>query len=125
MPRVQLTDNARRYRRLMWTVVLLSLPLLWLAIQGLRGLVPQGLGIASGMAFLAGVFVAAALGFKAHRQTLADRDISARRAMVVMLAATLGEQTDEALERIRTQGGISGEAAGLILQNRHAGTHES
>jgi len=124
MPRLQLTDNARRYRRLMWVVVLLSLPGLWVAIQGLRGLVPRSLGIAAGLAFLAGVFLAAALGFKAHRQTLADRDIQARRAMVVMLAATLGKQEDEALERIRAKGGLSGEAAGLILKNRHADTPE-
>lgn len=124
MPRIQLTDNARQYRRLMWLVVVLSLPGLWLAIQGLRGLVPGAVGITAGLAFLAGIFLAAALGFKTHRQTMADREMQARRAMVVMLAATLGKQEDEALERIRAKGGLSGEAAGLILKNRHADTSE-
>jgi hypothetical protein len=37
-----------------------------------------------------------------------------------MLAATLGEQDDTALERIKVQGGPAGEAAALILEGRRA-----
>ena len=55
-----------------------------------------------------------------HRQTIADREMHARRAMIVMMTASLGEQSDEKLERVEAQGGLSGEAAGMILRNRRA-----
>ena len=38
--------------------------------------------------------------------------------MIVMMAGSLGEQPDDKLKRIEAEGGIPGEAAGLILQNR-------
>ncbi len=85
---------------------------------GAQRQVPVGLGLAGAVVFLLAIATAAVLGLKMHRQTLADREMHARRAMIVMMTASLGEQPDEKLERIEAQGGISGEAAGLILRNR-------
>jgi len=51
--------------------------------------------------------------------------MQARRSMIVMMTATLGEQSDEDLERIAAQEGIAGEAAGMILEaRRRAGEEE-
>ena len=120
MARAQVTDNARRYRRLMWLVALAGVPALFLAVRGAQRQVPVGLGLAGAAVFLLAIATAAVLGLKMHRQTLADREMHARRAMIVMLTASLGEQSDEKLERVEAQGGLSGEAAGLILRNRRA-----
>ena len=120
MARIRVTDNARRYRRLMWLVALAGLPALFLAIRGIQGRAPFGIGLAGAIVFLLAIATAAGLGLKMHRQTIADREMHARRAMIVMMAASLGEQSDEKLERIESQGGVSGEAAGMILSNRRA-----
>ncbi len=121
MARTVVTDNARRYRRLMWLVAVAGLPALLLAIRGVQGRAPIGLGLAGAVVFFIAIGAAAVLGLKMHRQTLADREMHTRRAMIVMMTASLGEQPDEKLERIEAQGGVSGEAAGMILRSRSAG----
>jgi hypothetical protein len=40
--------------------------------------------------------------------------------MIVMMTATLGKETSESLEKIRDSGGLTGEAADLILKGRQA-----
>jgi O-antigen ligase len=84
--------------------------------------VPVALGILGALVFLGAIGTAAVLGLKVRRQTLADREMQSRRAMIVMMTATLGKETDESLEKIRNGGGLTGEAAGLILKGRHAKT---
>jgi len=84
MARIKLTDNARRYRRAMWLVTIAGLPALLLAIRGAQGRVPVFLGILGALLFLGAIGTAAMLGFKARRQTLADREMHSRRAMIVM-----------------------------------------
>ncbi len=121
MARTVVTDNARRYRRLMWLVAVAGLPALLLAIRGVQGRAPIGLGLAGAVVFFIASGAGAVLGLKMHRLTLADREMHTRRAMIVMMTASLGEQPDEKLERIEAQGGVSGEAAGMILRNRSAG----
>jgi hypothetical protein len=120
MARIKLTDNARRYRRGMWLVTIAGLPALLLAIRGAQGRVPVFLGIIGALMFLSAIAMAAVLGLKVRRQTLADREIHSRRAMIVMMTAALGKETDESLEKIRDGGGLTGEAAGMILQGRQA-----
>lgn len=120
MARIKLTDNARRYRRRMWFITIAGLPALLLAIRGAQQRVPVALGIFGAVVFLCAIGMAAVLGRKTHRQTLADREMQSRRAMIVMMTATLGKETDESLERIRDRGGLTGEAADLILQGRQA-----
>jgi hypothetical protein len=122
MARLKLTDNARRYRRRMWLITIAGLPALLLAIRGAQGGVPVALGILGALVFLGAIGTAAVLGLKVRRQTLADREMQSRRAMIVMMTATLGKETDESLEKIRNGGGLTGEAAGLILKGRHAKT---
>ena len=120
MARIKLTDNARRYRRGMWLVTIAGLPALLLAIRGAQGRVPVFLGILGALMFLSAIAMAAVLGLKVRRQTLADREMQSRRAMIVMMTATLGKETDESLEKIHDGGGLTGEAAGMILQSRQA-----
>ncbi|GEM_PF-4720076 len=120
MARIKLTDNARRYRRRMWLTTIAGLPGLWLAIRGAQERVPVVLGILGALIFLGSIGMAAVLGRKMHHQSLADREMHSRRAMIVMMTATLGKETDESLETIRDRGGLSGEAAGLILKGRQA-----
>ena len=120
MPRAPLTDNARLYRRSMWLVTGGGVLALAIAFAGARGIVPVTIGIAGGGLFAISILLAGVLGLKMHRQALADREMAARRSMIVMLAATLGKQDDAALERIKTQGGPAGEAAALILEGRQA-----
>lgn len=104
----------------MWLVAVAGLPGVLLAMRGAQGRVPLWLGFVGALLFMVAIAAAAVLGIKMHRQTLADRAMQSRRAMIVMIAAELGEQSDEQLESIQTQGGIHGEAAGMILQNRKA-----
>lgn len=120
MARIKLTDNARRYRRRMWLTTIAGLPGLWLAIRGAQERVPLVLGIFGALVFLGANVMTAVLGLKTHRQSLADREMHSRRAMIVMMTATLGKETDESLETIRDRGGLSGEAAGMILKGRQA-----
>lgn len=120
MARPRVSDNASRYRRLMWLIAIAGIPALLLAIRGIQGRAPMALGVTGGIVFFLAIGTAALLGLKMHRQTLADRDMQARRAMIVMMTASLGELPDDKLESLEGQGGISGEAAGLILQNRRS-----
>jgi len=120
MPRAPLTVNARLYRRSMWLVTGCGVLALAIAIAGARGIVPLAIGVAGGVLFAISILLAGLLGLKMHRQALADREMAARRSMIVMLAASLGKQDDAALERIKTQGGPAGEAAALILEGRRA-----
>ena len=120
MPKYHLTDNARRYRRLMWATTLAAAPALAMTVQGIRGETSVFVGILAALVFVASMAAAAMLGLKMHRQTLLDRDKQARRAMIVMMAETLGKESSESLEQIRTRGGMSGEAADLILKARQA-----
>ncbi|MEE8361951.1 MAG: hypothetical protein V3R71_07325 [Gemmatimonadales bacterium] len=120
MARIKLTDNARHYRRRMWLTTIAGLPALLLAIRGIQERVPVVLGILGALIFLGSIGMAAMLGRKMHSQSLADREMHSRRAMIVMMTATLGKETDESLETIRDRGGLSGEAAGLILKGRQA-----
>ena len=57
-------------------------------------------------------------GVRAYRRALDDQALSASRSMIVLLAAQLGHQSDEALTRIAGRGGPAAEAAALILRGR-------
>ena len=60
MARIKLTDNARRYRRLMWLTTIAGLPALALAIRGAQERVPLVLGILGALVFLGAIGMAAA-----------------------------------------------------------------
>jgi hypothetical protein len=62
----------------------------------------------------------AVLGVKLQQQTRDDINKRNNRGMIVLLAATLGKQDDEALTRIAANGGDAGDAAEMILRTRRA-----
>jgi hypothetical protein len=88
------------------------------ALAGVKGWLPAAIGLGFRPLALAAAILAVWLGTKAHRRALADRELESSRAIIVAIAAQLGKQPDETLERIRTKGGPAGEAAGMILQGR-------
>jgi hypothetical protein len=88
------------------------------ALAGVKGWLPAAIGLGFRPLALAAAILAVWLGTRAHRRALADRELESSRAIIVAIAAQLGKQPDETLERIRTQGGPAGEAAGMILQGR-------
>jgi hypothetical protein len=73
---------------------------MWLVTGGgiLALAIAVAIGIAGGVLFAISILLAGVLGLKMHRQALADREMAARRSMIVMLAATLGKQDDAVLE---------------------------
>jgi hypothetical protein len=89
-----------------------------IAFGGMKGWLPPPIGLAFRPLALATAILSVWLGTKAHRRALADREMEGARAMIVVIAAQLGKQPDETLERIRVKGGPAGEAAGMILQGR-------
>jgi len=87
-------------------------------LAGVKGWLPAAIGLGFRPLALAAAILAVWLGTRAHRRALADRELESGRAIIVAIAAQLGKQPDETLERIRTKGGPAGEAAGMILQGR-------
>ena len=58
------------------------------------------------------------MGWRGHRQALADRERVGRTTMIMAIAAQLGRQDDAALERLAAKGGPAAEAAALLLAGR-------
>ena len=118
MTRPELTGAARDYRLAMWFMLVLALACLAVAVAGLKGWIPGRFGLVAIPAFVCSLGFGGWLGLRAHRRAEADQDMRSQREMIVLLAAQLGKQDDEALERIAARGGPAGEAASLILQGR-------
>jgi hypothetical protein len=116
-----LSASARPYRVGMWVFLGFGLPLLALAIMGLRGTVPHAVGIASLTGFFACILLALLCGLRMRRAAIEERERMARGTMLVMMAGMLKEQDDATLERIAEKGGPAGEAAQLLLERRHGG----
>jgi membrane protein implicated in regulation of membrane protease activity len=91
---------------------------LGLAFGAARGWLPRATLPAALVLFVAAAVTAVWLGFKSHRQALADRERQGRLSMIVAIAAQLGKQNDATLERVAGKGGPAGEAARMILKGR-------
>jgi hypothetical protein len=102
----------------MWLFVLVAAAALVPAILGARGRVPQALGLLSGAASVAGLFLAGAFGLKGHRITVEEREKVAARAALVMLAAALKDRAEAELEALARKPGSAGEAARMVLARR-------
>ena len=90
------------------------------AFASLKNWLPREL-LGSILMLLAAIFVSAIWAGLRHRQELlAQREQASGGVMIVAIAAQLGRQDDATLERIQSQGGPAGEAAGLILGERKA-----
>ncbi|HET9292923.1 MAG TPA: hypothetical protein VFO06_01425 [Gemmatimonadales bacterium] len=107
-----------RDRALIWLVASAGAIALAVAFAGVRGWVPQSLGLVSAGLFVVCLLLVAVIGWQRHRNTLADRDAAARAQMIVMIAARLNTQDNEALEAMAARGGPAGEAAKLVLDGR-------
>ena len=116
--RSRVSDLAQPYRLAMWSVFLLGVGGIGAAVGAARGRLPPAWGILGLGVFLACVVGAGWLGWKTHRQTVADREMESRRSMIVMLAVQLGRIDTPQLDGIAAKGGPAGEAASLILQGR-------
>lgn len=88
------------------------------AFAGIKGWVPQPLGLVSAGFFVVCLLLVAVIGWQRHRQMLVDRETAARGQMIVMIAARLKTQDDEALQAMAARGGPAGEAAALVLEGR-------
>lgn len=111
-------SESRQYRAAMWLMVLVAGAALVPAIAGVRGIVPRGLGFASGALSAVALLLAAVLGLKGQRIAAAARDREAERIALVIVAGMLKDKPDAELEPISRQDGPAGEAARLILDRR-------
>lgn len=111
-------STARAYRTAMWIVLVAGVLALGVAIAGLRGIVPARSGAVALFGFSLCLGLAAWFGLRSHRHTVAERELEESRTMLVLLAAQLGKQSNEALSRVSLSGGTAGEAAGMILEGR-------
>ncbi len=117
---VTVSERARALRLLTWGCLLLAGLALGLLVAGIRGWVPRETTGSATTMFLGLLLAASWTGVRAQRQAVADRERDSERAMVIVLAAQLGRQDDEALARMVKQGGPAGDAAAMILAGRRA-----
>lgn len=117
-PESPLSDAAREMRTATRVAGALAGVMLLGMIAAIKGWVAPETGPAFTGLFVASTLTTAWFGARAHRRALADREKESGRAMIVAIAAQLGRQDDDALERIRAKGGPAGEAAGMILAGR-------
>lgn len=102
----------------MWLVLGLSLFPMTVILAGYKRLVPQEMVLSAVPLLFACLAFAAWMGWRAHQQTLADRERSSHDAMILVIAATLKNQDEPTLQRIASRKGPAGEAATWILQGR-------
>lgn len=118
MPR-ELPAAARQYRAAMWLFALLAIAAVVPVVQGLRGVIPRVLGLASGGLSVAGFFLAATFGLKGRRLVIEARERDAARLALIMLAGVLKDRSDDELEALARQEGAAGAAARSVLDRRH------
>ena len=114
----ELSQGARNYRALMWGMILLAMLPLVLFVAAVRNVVPRQARIAALPLVFACLATAVWMGWRGHRQALADRERVGRTTMIMAIAAQLGRQDDAALERLAAKGGPAAEAAALLLAGR-------
>jgi len=102
----------------MWLVVAVSLPLFAFILAGLKGLVPREPAVAATPVLFACLAYAAWMGWRAHQQTLADRERAGSRAMILVIAAQLKTQDESTLRQMATKKGPAGAAAAWVLKGR-------
>lgn len=115
---VAVSERTRALRLVTWGCLLLAGLALGLLVAGIRGWVPRETTGSATTMFLGLLLAASWTGLRARRQAVADRERDSERAMIIVLAAQLGRQDDEALARMVKQGGPAGDAAAMILAGR-------
>ncbi len=115
---VPVSERARALRLLTWGCLLLAGLALGLLVAGTKGWVPRETTGSTTTMFVGLLLAATWTGLRAQRQAVADRERESERAMVIVLAAQLGQQDDNTLARMVANGGPAGEAAAGILAGR-------
>jgi hypothetical protein len=111
-------EEARRYRTLTRSLLVLTLVLGIAAIAALRGALPRELATPALYFVLATSLAAAWCGWKGHRIAIEQRERASRSGMLVLIAAQLARQDDAALETMVKRGGPAAEAAAMVLAGR-------
>lgn len=88
------------------------------AFASLKNWIPRELLGSILFMFIAMMMSAVWSGLRHRQEILAEREKASGGVMIVAIAAQLGRQDDETLERIRAKGGPAGEAAAMILRER-------
>ncbi|MGH7585443.1 MAG: hypothetical protein ACREMH_04280 [Gemmatimonadales bacterium] len=115
-----LSDASQQLRRQMWLVVAVGILALGLAALGARGFIDPRLGITGGALAAVALAFAVVLGWQVRRQALDDREVAGHRAMIVTMAAMLGQESDATLERIAASKGTHADVARMLLDERRA-----
>lgn len=115
-----LSDASQQLRRQMWLVVAVGIGALGLAALGAKGFIDPRLGIAGGALAAVALAFAVVVGWQVRRQALADREMAGHRAMIVTMAAMLGQEDDATLERIAASKGTHADVARMLLDERRA-----
>lgn len=113
-----LSDGARALRLAMWGVLGLALALGAVGFAAYKGWVPHEAGASALWLSVAAALGACWLGYRARQRAFADRERESGRAMILLVAAQLGRQDDEALERMVRSGGPAAESAAMVLEGR-------
>ncbi|HEV2291590.1 MAG TPA: hypothetical protein VGR60_07105 [Gemmatimonadales bacterium] len=114
----ELPPAARQYRAAMWLFALLAIAAVVPVVQGIRGVIPRTLGLASGGISVASFFLAATFGLRGRRLLIEAREREAARLALVMLAGVLKDRGDDELEALARQQGTAAEAARSVLGRR-------
>ena len=114
----ELPAAAKQYRAAMWLFALLAIAAVVPVVQGIRGVIPRTLGLASGGLSVAGFFLAASFGLRGRRLVIEAREREAARLALVMLAGVLKDRSDDELEALSRQDGSAAEAARSVLDRR-------
>jgi hypothetical protein len=113
-----LSDGARALRLATWGALGAGLALVAAGLAGFKGWLPREMGAPALWLSMAAAAAACWLGYRARQRVIADRDREGSRTMILLVAAQLGRQDDEALERMVQRGGPAAEAAAMILEGR-------
>ena len=113
-----LSEGAQSFRTGMLAMIGLALVALGLAFAGMTGWVARETLPSSLLLFAGATIGAGWSGIKRHRRALADRERASGQFMIVAIAAQLGRQDEETLQKIVAKGGPAAEAAKMILAGR-------
>ncbi|MFI5235693.1 MAG: hypothetical protein ACHQXA_08285 [Gemmatimonadales bacterium] len=113
-----ISPQARQYRVAMWLLTVVAVAALVPAVQGIRGAIPQPIGLAAGGIAVAAFVLGGRFGLRGIRIAREQRERDAARTALVLMAGMLRRQSDAQLEAFATREGEIGEAARLLLERR-------
>ncbi|HTS88064.1 MAG TPA: hypothetical protein VMG41_06185 [Gemmatimonadales bacterium] len=120
--RMPVGDKARSLRTVTRVALGLALLSLGLVFAATRGWVRRETIGSSLLMFFGSAVAAVWFGFKAHQQSLADREREGRLAMIVAMAAQLAKQDEATLRAMIRKGGPAAESARMVLAGRQRTT---